>query len=342
MSFSPSSSVARLEEELSALKSIYENEFDDLGMHHLRLNSDLSAYECYHYDQVNDDQISGNKVIDNNQCFRVVAYKDDTIMIELALNCGYLSEIAETNDSCINHVSILKLSFHGEMSKKICMSKSNMIENIELIIINNRNQETLFDIFEYIRSALESQALPDESDNIETVTENIESNHLESEISPMLYHENIILSNSNTIPSGNIMKANRKTTTEENNLTIIHGEIFSEKKSSFQSHLTFVKNMDEVNQFRNIIIEDKKYSKATHNIFAYRFECDVKNVLCHDYDDDGETAAGSRLAELLRYRTDLLINDLHHNITLLVTYYYSFLILLRLRSKKAKENNYSL
>ena len=43
-----------------------------------------------------------------------------------------------------------------------------------------------------------------------------------------------------------------------------------------------------------------KVSAATHNIFAYRFTCPLTRILHHDCDDDGETAAGARLAELLR------------------------------------------
>lgn len=41
-------------------------------------------------------------------------------------------------------------------------------------------------------------------------------------------------------------------------------------------------------------------ASATHNIFAYRFTCPKTGVAHHDCDDDGETAAGGRLAELLR------------------------------------------
>jgi putative IMPACT (imprinted ancient) family translation regulator len=40
-------------------------------------------------------------------------------------------------------------------------------------------------------------------------------------------------------------------------------------------------------------------AKATHNILAYRFT-DSNGMVHHDYDDDGETAAGSRLAEMIR------------------------------------------
>jgi putative IMPACT (imprinted ancient) family translation regulator len=41
-------------------------------------------------------------------------------------------------------------------------------------------------------------------------------------------------------------------------------------------------------------------AKATHNIFAFRFIDKVTNAVYHDCDDDGETAAGARLAEVLR------------------------------------------
>ena len=41
-------------------------------------------------------------------------------------------------------------------------------------------------------------------------------------------------------------------------------------------------------------------AKATHNIFAYRFTDSSTGICFHDNDDDGETAAGSRLAEILR------------------------------------------
>lgn len=41
-------------------------------------------------------------------------------------------------------------------------------------------------------------------------------------------------------------------------------------------------------------------ARATHNIFAFRYVDGVSGVCVHDSDDDGETSAGSRLAEILR------------------------------------------
>ena len=58
--------------------------------------------------------------------------------------------------------------------------------------------------------------------------------------------------------------------------------------------------MEDVNNFRRLLLEDKKISKATHNIFVYRFTCPESSVSYHDHDDDGETAAGGRLAEVIR------------------------------------------
>ena len=41
-------------------------------------------------------------------------------------------------------------------------------------------------------------------------------------------------------------------------IIIHHSEVLTDRKSTFQSHLTFVKNMCEVQSFRNLIISDKK------------------------------------------------------------------------------------
>jgi hypothetical protein len=41
-------------------------------------------------------------------------------------------------------------------------------------------------------------------------------------------------------------------------------------------------------------------SQATHNIFAYRFTADASGIIYHDCDDDGESAAGARMAEMMR------------------------------------------
>lgn len=81
-----------------------------------------------------------------------------------------------------------------------------------------------------------------------------------------------------------------------------HGPATVERKSVFQAHLARVECMADVLAFRAAIVGDKKFGRATHNVFAYRFESHSAggSVLHHDCDDDGEKAAGARLAELLR------------------------------------------
>ena len=79
---------------------------------------------------------------------------------------------------------------------------------------------------------------------------------------------------------------------------IHHSEPLVEKKSVFIAHVANVQTVAEVHEFRSFLLSDKKLSRATHNIFAYRVQ--VGTVVYSDCDDDGETAAGSRLAEMIR------------------------------------------
>lgn len=83
-------------------------------------------------------------------------------------------------------------------------------------------------------------------------------------------------------------------------LTIYHSQPLVEKKSVFISHFAIVSSMDHVREFRAVVLSDKKIARATHNIFCYRFTCSKTNIVYHDCDDDGESAAGSRLGEMIR------------------------------------------
>lgn len=79
---------------------------------------------------------------------------------------------------------------------------------------------------------------------------------------------------------------------------IFHGEPLIDRKSVFQAHVANVTSMCQVQTVRNAILHNKKVANATHNILAYRFRNNL-GVLIQDCDDDGETAAGSRLLHLL-------------------------------------------
>lgn len=83
-------------------------------------------------------------------------------------------------------------------------------------------------------------------------------------------------------------------------LAIHHSVPLVERKSTFIAHCCEVRSMDDVREFRTTVLADKRNARATHNIFAYRFTCERSGITHNDCDDDGETAAGTRLAELLR------------------------------------------
>jgi len=83
-------------------------------------------------------------------------------------------------------------------------------------------------------------------------------------------------------------------------IEIIHGEASVEKKSTFQSHLAFIDEVDQVSKVMDQLLAVSKLRHATHNIMAYRILSKGGSGYIQDYDDDGETAAGGRLMHLLQ------------------------------------------
>lgn len=79
---------------------------------------------------------------------------------------------------------------------------------------------------------------------------------------------------------------------------ITSGPKFTVKKSVFQAHVAQVHSSAEVQAVMYQLCQDKHIAKATHNMRAWRFT-DAREVLVMDNDDDGEDAAGGRLAMLL-------------------------------------------
>ena len=83
-------------------------------------------------------------------------------------------------------------------------------------------------------------------------------------------------------------------------LSIFHGEQITDRGSVFQAHFAHVASLQDVSDFRAELLSDKKIARAAHNIFCYRLIDPATQVVHHDCDDDGEKAAGARLAELVR------------------------------------------
>lgn len=82
-------------------------------------------------------------------------------------------------------------------------------------------------------------------------------------------------------------------------------EPITEKKSVFLARASTVTSPNQVHSFiSHLVATDKRVSKATHNISAYRIRSSSSSVgselVFQDCDDDGETAAGGRLLHLLQ------------------------------------------
>lgn len=91
------------------------------------------------------------------------------------------------------------------------------------------------------------------------------------------------------------------TSSDDEELPLIkHGESITDRRSTFQPHLSAVENPKQVQRLLNKLYENKKIASATHNIYAYRIYCQEKNSVLQDCEDDGETAAGGRLLHLLQ------------------------------------------
>jgi hypothetical protein len=96
--------------------------------------------------------------------------------------------------------------------------------------------------------------------------------------------------------------------TSTNHYSWISGDPLVDKKSTFQAHLCAVHTEMQVQEaLQQLITSSSKIQRATHNMYAWRIVEKLQGgriVTKHDNDDDGEDAAGSKLAYLLDMRSD--------------------------------------
>ncbi|POV97785.1 hypothetical protein PSTT_14849 [Puccinia striiformis] len=75
------------------------------------------------------------------------------------------------------------------------------------------------------------------------------------------------------------------------------GEPIVDRKSVFIGHSISLNDPKDVPRILQHLLSDKKIAKASHNMIAWR--CETNGFLHQDNDDDGESAAGSRMQHLL-------------------------------------------
>lgn len=177
-------------------------------------------------------------------------------------------------------------------SQRLSLLRDQAHTAIESILREMVGSVVLFSVFEAVREVFENEIqFPSTEDTIRSSSELcVESNPLGEESSLFQF--------SSSSPSHCGLSSS--STNNNKLLEVFHGPVTIESKSSFQSHFAIVHSMEEVHLFRDMVYEDKKVARATHNIFAYRFTCPTTGISYHDQDDDGENAAGGRLAEMIR------------------------------------------
>jgi len=97
-------------------------------------------------------------------------------------------------------------------------------------------------------------------------------------------------------------------------LEIIEAEPVVDRKSSFVGRACRITSPDQVPLIISYLLSDRRVARAAHPII-HAWRCQVGSVLHQDNDDDGETAAGGRLAHLLQI---LEVN----NVLVVVTRYF--------------------
>ena len=81
----------------------------------------------------------------------------------------------------------------------------------------------------------------------------------------------------------------------------ISGDIISDRGSHFQAHAISIKYNSDIKKYLEYLKDHNKIEKATHNIYAYRFnDMKCKGILSEGFDDDGENDAGIRLLGILQ------------------------------------------
>ncbi|OQR95288.1 impact [Thraustotheca clavata] len=75
------------------------------------------------------------------------------------------------------------------------------------------------------------------------------------------------------------------------------GEPITDRKSTFQANAVEVHSVDQVKEFVDYLLQDRKIARATHNMLAYRI-VNGANII-KDCDEDGEHGAGSKMSHLL-------------------------------------------
>ncbi|KAG9030358.1 eIF2 kinase Gcn2p negative regulator [Tulasnella sp. JGI-2019a] len=129
--------------------------------------------------------------------------------------------------------------------------------------------------------------------------------HLSKNLARQLLREDLKPGDQTSQPVGDELEedfnisAAQKNSELPNGIALVEGEPILDRKSAFVGRACIITDPSQVRPIIEYLLADRKIARAAHPVI-HAWRCDMNGVIHQDNDDDGETAAGARLAHLLQ------------------------------------------
>ncbi|CAG2171246.1 unnamed protein product [Oppiella nova] len=190
------------------------------------------------------------------------------------------------------------------MSRK---DKTRLMAELEEIYCSNESQSILYLWIEKAREFLNSEHESiDGNDNPSHDHNNCQTSHYDNDSKGPEETTDDHIDHNSCDPSSDSHSSHCQTISSLHSSggavvpALYHGEPLTDRRSTFQAHLSPVHSVAEALEALSVLKTNKKIESATHNISAYRISGGPHNTCLQDCDDDGESHAGSRLLHLLQ------------------------------------------
>ncbi|KAG8860529.1 eIF2 kinase Gcn2p negative regulator [Tulasnella sp. 330] len=145
-------------------------------------------------------------------------------------------------------------------------------------------------------------------DGIESVKSSLHewySDHLSKDLAQQMHREDLRPRDQTNQPldgeteAETVSPAARETTGLPEGIALVEGEPILDRKSVFVGRACAITDPSQVRPIIEYLLTDRKIACAAHPVI-HAWRCETNGILHQDNDDDGENAAGARLAHLLQ------------------------------------------
>lgn len=184
--------------------------------------------------------------------YHELQYQSTDFMIKLSIPCKYPSI-----DSAVSvYWTYPDLHLTRSVYDRIASHRGDTNTLIEQTQQDHQGEEVLFQLIELVRSSVDQFINEMSSDESPEAEQTISSqNDAESDQESYLTEINEV---NNQLYENIRERKDQKRAQQSSNVEVIHGEVTVERKSSFQSHFARVKCMQDVQDFREIVLSDSK------------------------------------------------------------------------------------